>query len=292
MASPFRPPEGDEWKAEIETARTAAEVPAYVKELRSAVRSVRPRGCLATVVSLPGVVDEASAKVYLSANLRWLEKVSVRGVLKEAGVCGAAAGRVLYVQEIRALAVGHLLRVAGGQTDAGGGDFLLVDVGSGVGAAAVVGGRLYSGALPLSGEVGHTPVLGNGRRCGCGGLGCLETLVSRGGLLASARAEKRGMNWAEVVERLAEGPLPGWLRQSLSASAAAIASALNVMGLRHVVITGLLNELPESAREFLSNKIRAASMWARFGSIKIEYAPRQRAAGLVVLGVEAALAGM
>ena len=39
--------------------------------------------------------------------------------------------------------------------------------------------------MPLSGEFGHTPVVGNSRRCGCGAVGCLETLVSERGLLES-----------------------------------------------------------------------------------------------------------
>ena len=70
---------------------------------------------------------------------------------------------VLLVQEIRALALGHLTADPAAQ------DFLLVDFGEGVGGAIVLEGKLYSPSTPLSGELGHTPVPGNRRLCGCGG---------------------------------------------------------------------------------------------------------------------------
>src|SRR5215475_14736395 len=81
------------------------------------------------------------------------------------------------MQEERALALGHQAVQPGSD------GFLLVDFGEGVGGTIVIGGKLYTNPLPLSGEVGHTLVRGNQRACGCGAIGCLETLVSTRGLL-------------------------------------------------------------------------------------------------------------
>ncbi len=62
---------------------------------------------------------------------------------------------------------------------AGAGDFLLVQAGTGIAAALVLDGLPYPGAHALSGEIGHVAVAaGAGRRCGCGGTGCLETVAS------------------------------------------------------------------------------------------------------------------
>ncbi len=55
-------------------------------------------------------------------------------------------------------------------------DFLLVDFGEGVGGAIIVEGKPLANPLPISGEIGHTPVPGNRRPCGCGAVGCMETL--------------------------------------------------------------------------------------------------------------------
>jgi len=68
-----------------------------------------------------------------------------------------------------------------------------------------------------------------------------------------------------------------------------IASALNVLGLRQVVLSGALAELPVSAVEYLSEGIRADAMWARFGSIVCRTASRRRLAGMVSLAIDRTL---
>ena len=80
--------------------------------------------------------------------------------------------------------------------------------------------------------------------------------------------------------------LPIWLAQALDAAAAAIAGALNVVGLRRVVITGSLTELPPAIMEHLSRAVLNGAMWARFGQVECVSAPRRRTAGLVAVGID------
>jgi glucokinase len=65
-------------------------------------------------------------------------------------------------------------------------DVFLIAVGTGVGGALAVGGRIYRGARGFAGEVGHTVVEGGDRLCGCGRCGHLETLTSGTGIAKSA----------------------------------------------------------------------------------------------------------
>ena len=51
-------------------------------------------------------------------------------------------------------------------------------IGTGIGGGIVIDGRLYHGASDCAGEVGHTTIDSNGRRCGCGNYGCLEAYAS------------------------------------------------------------------------------------------------------------------
>lgn len=51
---------------------------------------------------------------------------------------------------------------------------LIVAIGTGVGGALVVDGRLVRGAAGFGGEIGHITVVPGGRPCGCGLRGCLE----------------------------------------------------------------------------------------------------------------------
>lgn len=71
---------------------------------------------------------------------------------------------------------------------AGDQDVLYLRLSHGVGGGLVVGGSLHRGAWGLSGELGHIRVEPGGRRCSCGGTGCLETVASVGAVLDAYRA--------------------------------------------------------------------------------------------------------
>lgn len=57
-------------------------------------------------------------------------------------------------------------------------NFVLLTLGTGLGCGVMVNGQLAKGANGLAGELGHTMIEPNGRSCGCGKKGCLETYVS------------------------------------------------------------------------------------------------------------------
>ncbi len=189
---------------------------------------------------------------------------------------------VLLVQEERALALGHHL--ANPDCD----NFLLVEFGEGVGGSIIVEGRPLFNPLPISGEIGHTPVPGNVRPCGCGAVGCMETLISLRGLLESfaAAAPGAGRSWSALHDYVLQNGVKPWLAQALDPAAAAIAGTLNVLGLRRVVITGSLTELPPAVMQYLSHAVQNGAMWARFGSVECLAAPRRRSAGMVAVGID------
>lgn len=66
-------------------------------------------------------------------------------------------------------------------------DFIMITLGTGVGSGIVVNGNLVYGADGLAGELGHVTVRRNGRTCGCGGHGHLETYTSATGVARTAR---------------------------------------------------------------------------------------------------------
>jgi glucokinase len=61
-------------------------------------------------------------------------------------------------------------------------DFIMITLGTGVGSGIVANGDLIYGADGFAGEIGHTIYDPNGRQCGCGRKGCLETYTSAGGI--------------------------------------------------------------------------------------------------------------
>lgn len=64
--------------------------------------------------------------------------------------------------------------------------FIVITLGTGLGSGIVVDGRLLYGASGFAGELGHTIVDPDGRQCGCGKRGCLETYVSATGIVRTA----------------------------------------------------------------------------------------------------------
>ncbi len=264
----------DHWHYRFKTPNSAELWSQKLQALSTRLPAVDYWGVL---VSVPGIVDDLAGRVYFSPNLHWTEKVDLCGLIRKAWPVP-----VILVQEERALALGHQRVHPELQ------DFLLVDFGEGVGGALVVGGQLYDNPLPICGELGHVPVLGNVRPCGCGAVGCLETLVSTRGLLQSFATAHGGLapTWSAMSEKLAIRGIEPWLAATLDATSVVIAGALNVLGVRSVVLTGSLTDLPSAVLDHLATTVRRGSIYARFEQIDIEKASRHRTAGLVAAGID------
>lgn len=66
--------------------------------------------------------------------------------------------------------------------------FIMITLGTGVGSGIVIDGKVLYGSDGFAGELGHTcAVRHNGRTCGCGKTGCLETYCSAIGVARTAR---------------------------------------------------------------------------------------------------------
>jgi putative ABC transport system permease protein len=62
-------------------------------------------------------------------------------------------------------------------------DFIMITLGTGVGSGIVINGQMVYGHDGFAGELGHTIIRReNGRLCGCGRHGCLETYCSATGV--------------------------------------------------------------------------------------------------------------
>jgi glucokinase len=90
-------------------------------------------------------------------------------------------------------------------------DFVVITLGTGLGSGIVVGGTLVYGHDGFAGEIGHVKVQANGRDCGCGGKGCLETYASATGirrtvfLLLAERmidSELRGISYNDLTAKM------------------------------------------------------------------------------------------
>ena len=108
-----------------------------------------------------------------ATNLKW------RGVINFANMVKKHYNLpVRLTNDANAAALGEM--VYGGAKEMK--DFIMITLGTGLGSGLVVNGDLVYGHDGFAGELGHVNVVENGRRCGCGNYGCLETYVSAPGI--------------------------------------------------------------------------------------------------------------
>src|SRR5439155_227886 len=115
-------------------------------------------------------------------------------------------------------------------------DMVYLTISTGIGAGVISGGRLLHGANGNAGELGHVSVDHRGRRCRCGGIGCLEAYASGTNI-----AERAGMPSAEDVVaavRRGERHATAVWSETVELLGAAIASIVNAFNPRRVVLGG------------------------------------------------------
>lgn len=86
---------------------------------------------------------------------------------------------------------------------------IMLTIGTGVGGAIISDGKLLKGGFGIGGELGHVLSVPEGRLCGCGLKGCLETYASGTALLLAARAlaasdDEKGKRLKELAAAEAE----------------------------------------------------------------------------------------
>lgn len=64
-------------------------------------------------------------------------------------------------------------------------DFVEITLGTGLGSGIIINNELIVGKHGMAGEYGHIRMIPNGRVCGCGRKGCLETYASSTGVVRS-----------------------------------------------------------------------------------------------------------
>jgi glucokinase len=209
-------------------------------------------------IAVPGLVRESTGTVVTATNLGWSD-VPLRELASSRREAPLAISH-----DVRAAAVAEGLLGAARSAD----DYLLITLGTGIGAAAVIGGVPYTGSHGLGGELGHVTIDPRGPVCGCGNRGCLEALASahhvasRYRAIAGDAATDEEVDAREVARRTAAGdPHAGavW-REALEALSIGIAGYVTLLDPELVVIGGGMaaagGALFDPLRELLHTRLR------------------------------------
>ena len=143
-------------------------------------------------VGAPGPLDTKSGIVLLTPNLGWVN-LPLRQIIRDRLGLPAELDNDANCAVLGEWWVG----AARGSRHAIG-----ITIGTGIGGGLILDGRLYHGASDVAGEIGHTTIDTEGRRCKCGNYGCLE---------AYASGPNIAMRAIEGMEAGAETRLPSYV---------------------------------------------------------------------------------
>ncbi|TAM81005.1 MAG: ROK family protein [Acidobacteria bacterium] len=165
--------------------RIATLVESTLKEAgitRSRVRAVS--------VGAPGPIDRSRGIVEEAPNLGW-KRVPLRAELRQ-----MLRVPVFVENDVNVGLVGeHVLGAGRGAKNVVG-----IFVGTGIGGALILDGKLYEGSRGGAGEIGHTVLMVNGPLCGCGRRGCAEALASRTAMERDVRAAIKNGRKSSVLK--------------------------------------------------------------------------------------------
>jgi glucokinase len=171
-------------------ATTAVAVEAGIVE--AVLRLLDRHRAAAVGVAVAGFVDEKRSLLRFAPNLPMAERPLRQLIGDQVGL------PVVVENDANAAAWGEF-QFGGGR---GTRDVVLLTVGTGLGGAIVLEGRLVRGAFGSAGEFGHVRMVPGGLLCGCGNYGCWEQYASGSALLREARALARSQ--PQLAKRLLE----------------------------------------------------------------------------------------
>lgn len=195
-------------------------------DARISIRDINAIG-----LGMPGPVDQERGRVVVAPNLGWMDKPvaeDLRALLKRP---------VVLANDVNCGGLGEATYGAAKGAASAAAAF----VGTGLGGAIILAGRLINGAHGFAGEIGHVPAPFDGATCSCGRIGCLETVASKTGIARMILDnQKKGMRCRLKIDKLTKlrssDLLRAWnagcpsTRRAIKVSARGLAWGLAAMG--------------------------------------------------------------
>jgi glucokinase len=120
-------------------------------------------------IGVPGIIDRETGMMRKSANLPGWSEYPVRDEIER-----RLGTRVFLDNDAKVAALGEQWLGAGRGVE----NMAMITLGTGIGGAIILNGKIFYGMNGMAGEFGHVTIEPNGVPCGCGNHGCAERYAS------------------------------------------------------------------------------------------------------------------
>jgi glucokinase len=178
-------------------------------------------------------------------------------------------------------------------------DALCITLGTGIGGGIILDGKLFHGSNFAGAEFGHMTICYNGRRCNCGGIGCLEMYASAPAMVKNARWLLR-KNRKSIIHESIQGDVSRLtteiifeaerkgdvlasdvINQACAYLGAGIASAINLLNPQIVVIGGGVSEGGNNFIQRIEKEVKRRAFPTATKNLKIVKAKLGNKAGFI-----------
>jgi len=215
----------------------------------------------AVCIGFPATVDKARTTVLNAPNLNGFDGVAVGSLLTE------RLGLPVYIEkDVNLLLTGDLAAL-GCTSD----DVVACYIGTGIGNAIMIGGRLVAGANGVAGELGHIPFGDSTDKCGCGNAGCAEALC---GGVQLARIREEHFPKTEMSELFCSYGGHTMLEEYVERLARVIAAEINIIDPELLLLGGGVIEMRSFPKKRLESAILSHTRKPLpHDNLKIVYSP-------------------
>ncbi len=233
-------------------------------------------------IGFPGPLDIKTGTVFNPPNLMGWQVVVLKDILEQ-----ELGKSVVLENDANAAALGEFWKGAGRGTNS----LVCLTLGTGVGGGVVLEGKVWHGAKGIAGEIGHTTMVKNGRKCGCGNRGCLEAYCGSSGIITTLKEllERNHLKPKEVItlEKIDEWARQGdqiaqkAIRQTGITLGICIANVANLLNPEMIVLSGGITNLGERLFYPIHQEVKKRALPRATEGLKIVKAELGDYAGII-----------
>ncbi len=209
-------------------------------------------------IVVPGIIDKKRECVIHSPNLPGWDNFPIKHFLNE-----KLSMDIKLENDANGAALGELWKGAGKDLS----NFMLLTLGTGLGSGLVLDKKLWTGEDGKAAEIGHTKIVPDGIRCDCGAKGCLEKYFSSSAIERIAKnalksRKKTKLSWQPltpktVYEAARNGDAVALeiYREISRYLGIAIANVINLLGIKHFILSGGISNAANLFIPFLEYEI-------------------------------------